>query len=344
MIRTAPAPTTAPREEFWDRQLGYVHAFVTIMMALTLGLAMHQFVGYRLFQVLPASAIGIAALLPLLVLGVLARNNPGNRWIRWITGIPFAMMTTGAVGLIALAGGIVPGSAWSQFGLESLWQSWPFQIVSYLLVANLVGSSGRRSRPLTYTNIVYLTSHLGLALALMGGAYGSLSLERRTMVLFQGMPTSLATNLEGHEANMPFKLELRKFHMDQFAPNFILATLDETQPEGMRQVAGSQLAKVGMKEVVGSASVEVLQFLPRAEFTGKEWKAVEWPTAGPAAEILVKTKSGKEFRGWVASGSVDSSAQYLAIAEDAAILMNQPRPKAFKSDLLVDGKPVQVGV
>lgn len=347
MIRAGssmPAPS-ASAVGFWDQQLGYAHAFLTVVTALTVGMGFHVWVGYTVLEVIPSAVIGSIALAPLLSLAILARSHPGQRLVKWLTGIPFAMVSSGAVGLLALVGGIVPASTLAQrFGVESLWASWPFLFASFLMMLNLVGSCGRRALPLTYTNVVYLMSHLGLAIALIGGGYSAMTMERRTMVLFKEDSTQVAYDRNDREYKAPFAARLKEFRMDTFAPTLTVARMDAASPDGLKQTSSSFLLKKGVTEKVAGHTLTVEEFYAHAAYDGLHWREIPWKTAAPAAKIKVTRPDGSQTSGWVSCGSPDTIPAYLQLSEDSAVLMNQPRPKKFESDVTLDGKTFTVGV
>lgn len=340
-----PAATAAAKPAFWEGSLGYAQAFVTVVTTMAVGLAFHAWVGYRWIGMLPIWVIAVAGLTPVLGLMVAARLHPGQRIIKWLTGIPFAVTTCTANGLLALAGGIVPASVWAErFGLASYWGSWPFLMVGYLMLLSLVGSCGRRLWPLTYTNFLYQINHLGLAIALIGGAYSGLTLERKRMVLFKGMPASTMVDERNREFQAPFEVELREFRMDTFNPTLTLATIDKKSADGLKQSAGALLLKKGITEKIEGHTITVEKFYKHAAFDGLHWREVPWKSAAPAAYLKVMTPDGKEKSGWICSGSPETPPAYLMLRDEQAILMNPPRPKKFESDLRIKGKDYRVGV
>jgi len=217
-------------------------------------------------------------------------------------------------------------------------------MVGYLMTMNLVGSCGRRFWPLTYTNCVYQVNHLGLAIALIGGAYSGLTLDRKRMVLFKGMPSALMVDENNHEFKAPFEVELREFSMDVFNPTLTVAEIDKKSPDGLKQSAGSLLLKQGVTEKVAGHTITVEKFFKHAAYDGLHWREVPWKTAAPAAFLKVRTPDGKEKSGWICSGSPETAPSYLMLREELAILMNPPRPKKFESDLRIAGKDYRAGV
>lgn len=319
---------TDTRVGFWQRPLGYPHAFASGAMALAVGLAFHFFVGYHQLPVLFA-AIGAIGLVCALFAGRVFRTNV---FVHWLTGIPFAVVSTASVSALALVGGVVPESViQSKFGAPSIWASWPFLFVCYLMMVNLVGSAGKRCWPLNYTNFVYVSTHAGLAIALGGGAFSSLSLERWAVVMHEGVPTSVAQNSTGVEVKLPFKLTLREFALESFPPVLAFATLDDASPDGMSVKPGSNFIRQGMAETIEGIQVEILRYFPRAVLDGNIWHQVEWKSAAPAALVRAKLKDGTIKEGWVSCGSSESSGALLAISERSAIVMPDSRPKKFRS-------------
>lgn len=317
------------RVGFWDGSLGYSQATVSVLMSLVIGGVLHVFVGYA-SQPTGMAVLAGTSLFVMLVFGRVSRTN---RVIHWLTGIPFAVTATAAVGFLALLGGILPQSLLSaKFGVPSMFGSWPFLILLWLMLLNLVGSVGKRSWPLNYTNIVYLSSHAGLAIAIIGGGVSALTLERLTLVLFEGVPSSTAQNASGEDVKLPFSATLREFQLETFPPTLAWAQADESKESGLRIVPGEMFIKPGGSETLNGVSITVEKYLPRAVQTGDQWREVPWKTAAPAAFVRAKTQDGKLHEGWVSCGSIETSGALLSLNERTAIVMPEPRPKKFRSD------------
>lgn len=306
-------------------------------MTLAIGVGFHFLIGYRS---LPLPLVGLvgAALVFMLIAGRIYRTQ---RVIHWMTGIPFAVVTTATVAGLALIGGIVPKeSLQTILGVPSVWSSWPFLLSMVLMLLNLVGSVGKRSWPLNYTNIVYLASHAGLAIALIGGAASALTIQRRTLVLFEGVPTSKAQVADGSESTLPFEVTLRKFVLESYPPTLALATADEKAHDGLDIVPGTRFLDTAKHEALGSYRIEVLKYLPRAVLAGETWREVPWATGAPAALIRVSSRDSKPVEGWVSCGSVESSGALLAVSDKTAIVMPEPRPRRFRSEVDIHGKDI----
>lgn len=322
------------REAFWEGQLGYPQATVVVLTLFALGLALHAFIGYSLpVHLNPVCWLAGLAVPVSLVLGRLGRKH---RIIHWLTGIPVAVVVTTAVGVLTIVGGVIPSSVLSQrIGLPTIWTSWPFILLVDLLMVNLVGSVGKRMFPLTYKNLVYVTTHAGLAIAIGGGAMSSLFLTRDVMVLFGGQSTNEVHRPDGSVAKLPFSVELKEFHLKTYPPVLAVATLDPAASGGMTVTPGEHFVKEGASFTVDKNRVKVLDYLPSAVYAGETFKSAPWKTAAPAAKLRLETPAGRVAEGWVSCGSVDTPQEHLKISGDAAIVMPDPRPKEFRSDIVV---------
>lgn len=320
---------------FWDGTLGYSHAVVAVCMTFLVGLALHATIGYRVPFAQQPLAWLLAALVPVsLVMGRLARKN---RVMHWVTGIPVAVVVTTAIGILALIGGVVPASTIQErFHAESMWSCWPFLLLMELMVINLVGSVGKRCVPFTYVNFIFVTTHAGLAISIIGGAVSALLLERNVVVLFPGVPESKSMRSDGSYTALPFSIELKNFDLDSFPPILAVAALNPKAEGGVDLKQGEDLVKQGHTQKLHEYSVKTEAFLPKAIFTSKGWEAAAWKTAAPAAKLKVTLPDGTEKSGWVSCGSIDAPQMHLEVAEHVAIVMLDPRPKAFTSQVRIN--------
>jgi hypothetical protein len=325
----------APQVAFWEGALGYPHAILVALTAIALGGFFHRYVGYELMPAPLTFIFGSVAG----TCGVwyVARRFRTDRVVGWLCGIPFAVVVTSLAVLLSMVGGYMSQERFHElFGVPTMFGTWPFIFIVILLQLNLIGSTARRAWPLTRSNAQYLLMHGGLALSLFGGAYGAVGLERTLAVCFYGMATDVAYHRDGSEVKMPFELTLSEFKMERFPPVLALATLDESAKDGMAITAGSNFVADGMRETIGSYRLRVEQFLPRSAMLGDRYVEYLEKTSAPAALVVLEDAQGKEVkRGWVSSGGLESPGSLLAVDEGSAIVMPEPRPKKFRSELTI---------
>lgn len=321
---------------FWEGKLGYAHAWLVVTTALAMGLGLHLLTGPA-----PSHPIMLAVFgLPLVAAAVFVRVKRLTEPALWLAGIPLAVTSTAAALLFALVAGVVPSTFWQKLGMTSPWSSWPFLMVSMVVAVNLTAGVAKRAWPLTKQNVLFLMSHFGLLVCMAGGALSSLFIEKCRIAIFPEVSLNKAQTEDGGEVELPFSLRLKEFHMENFPPNLAVAvSVDDIK-------AGSHYAEKGMKESIRGWDLEVLEHIPQAVFDGKSYKALPWKTAAPASKVRV-SKGGKvHAEGWVTNGSVDVPATLLPISENEVVVMTQPKPKRFRSDVVLteNGRDREMGV
>ncbi|MCU0316420.1 MAG: cytochrome c biogenesis protein ResB [Fimbriimonadaceae bacterium] len=331
---TLAEPKQQVKEGFWQGTLGYPQAVVLTFFLFALGMALHILVGYNLPYTMNPVAWLMAFVVPAsLVAGRIGRKN---QVIHWLTGIPVAVSSTVAVGLLSLVGGVVPLSVLqTSFKVESVWVSWPFVLMVDLMLVNLVGSIGKRCWPLTAVNVRYLANHAGLAIAIIGGAASALFLQREVMVLFPGRPSSVSIAKDGTESRLPFEIELTEFTLNSFPPTLALAKLDPSASDGFTLTPSEDFLASGVNTSLDGYKISVDKYYEKAVYGANGWTQAPWKTAAPAALITVTAPDGRKSSGWVSSGAIDAPQEHLKVNDTVAIVMPTPRPKEFRSDIIV---------
>lgn len=310
--------------------MGYPHAVVAILSLGTIGLALHRATGP-----VPGSlaTLGILAVVPLAA-AIYARRRSADRMARWLSGVPFAVTATVAMLALALVGGWAPSESFRRVGLPSLWASWPFALVGLAVTTNLTASVARRCVPLTYRNILFLCSHLGLLTVIVGGALSGVLLDRRVLTLQEGRPGRVAVGEDGSERVLPFSATLRSFTLESFPPILAYVRLVPGK-EDPEVEPGSALLRSGTTEAIGPVRIRVLDYLDKAVAVDGEWRAIPWKTAVPAARVRVSGTFGIK-EGWVSCGGLESDRAILRLGENEAIVMPPPNPKKYRSRLDIE--------
>jgi hypothetical protein len=321
---------------FWSGPLGYPQAALTALAALAVGVWFHLQVGYRV----PVDAgiawpMGLAFLLGTAAAGRVWRDR---RTMRWISGVPFALCALAVVGLLSLVGAVVPSSTLeARFGVDSVFTSWPFRTSLALVLLNLIAVTARRCWPLNATNAWFTLCHLGLITAILGGWMGAATLDQATLTLYQGRPERVAERADGTPLRLPFDVMLRRFDLEQFPPVLGIGEIDPKAEGGIRFLPGDRLAAEGVRDKLVGIEVEVKRYLPRAALVGDTWHAATLDTCAPAALVVARDASGKQVaEGWVSCGSIDTPRLALTLTEKRAVMMAAPRPKEFRSSIVVD--------
>ncbi len=305
--------------------LSYRHAWTLALAVLAAGVGLHLATGP-----VPRSLVSLSLLwAPALGAAFWSAIKPESASARFLGGAPLAVASTTIALVLVLPGAIWPTDAFSRFGVASVWESWPFGLCAVLVATNLAASCARRARPLTWRNATYLASHAGLLVVLAGGGLSSVLLDRRQMVLTEGVPNNLARAADGSVQMLPFEATLREFQLETFPPTLVLAKYDpETKTAQATPVGG--FVEQGMRATVEGVSLEVLEFVPKAVAVEGEWRAMPWKSAAPAARIRA-TRGEQTLEGWVSCGGLESAQAGLELDDTTAILMPPPNARRYRS-------------
>lgn len=289
-----------------------------------------------------------------------------NSWVRFLSGTPFAISSLALTSLAALCGTLVfqnpgpeeiakLGTTWTllqRLGLTDLYRSPWFGALVVSLVLCLVLAAGRRSREMNGRALVFLLTHGGLALTLAGGLYGNLTAQVGHLEVEEGTDSKLVRLDQGSTVQLPSAVHLERFQVEPFPLEVCLAEWrgDNLIPKSSGRALPS--LEAGKSVTLGGWTVRCETVLPNAE---AEWNKVSDPqqTMNPPVEVtwktseslsshpmgaakLVATKDDLVRKGWVVSGPEGSAT--LSLEGNQVLMVLPPQPKAFRSELVLDGK------
>lgn len=286
---TEPA-VTQERTSQASREWGYSEA-IAILTGLTVGFMTLQVV--QPIQVEPIGTAKAAALVfnPLLLAFLAGSLLPKQRWVRFLSGIPFAITALAFTAVGALAGTLIlqnpsPADAvrlgralpaLQGFGLTDVFHSaWFTAQVGALLICTVM-AAGRRVFPISFKNLVFLTTHIGTALVLAGGILGNLSSLAGNLVLQEGASNGRIELERGGMVDLPAPIHLKSFHVDPFP---LEATLARVQGDAIEPQKG------------GKALPDLH---PGSEFTLEGWKITcdrAYPSARQMEDSLAEDPNG----------------------------------------------------
>lgn len=350
LIKTRPAepeprPTRLAEPGFWAGPLGYPQAVLVVCAAFVVGLFYQWKMPHGVnVSAQTAYAVGIG--------GVALEAFCVLRWrkapfVTWLTGVPLAIVSIVAVALVASLGGIVTSETLAKrFGMTSVYSSWPFAMVMLVMLVNLFGVSVKRLYPLNWRNLCFTLNHLGLTIAILGGAMSAAGLQRARMMIVPGEANATAEMEDGGKLALPFKATLKEFALDNFPPVLMVVNMNKKDEHGHEDVTPGQfLLKPGMKEKVEGVTVTVHEYLPAAAQMGNDWRAFPGlKGAAPAARVTVTDKAGARTEGWISSGGVVSMSGHMIPIQPAAVFAGKemavtlaaPRPKEFRSEVIIE--------
>lgn len=319
---------------FWQRTWSHPHALVVGGSALAGAFALQGLHPHLALDLPGAPWNWLLTTLPAALALAAGLLLPAAPAVRFLGGGPLAI-----VSLVGLALGCWPiavfpvgvdAPAWlAAIGLGDPLRSLPFALALLAVVVNLAAALGRRLVAAeTHTpveRVRFAILHLGLLVAIVGGAAGHAGLVRARFQLMQGAPPGAAARCEdGRVITLPFALRLERFALERFPPMLVVAEADG----GLYR--GEALVGPGVEETLRGLHVRVLEWLPSAAVPLDHPVPFADPAANPAARVAVEDASGARLaEGWLHPPSVMGGALSLALPGGRSLHLEAPRPRRF---------------
>lgn len=314
------------------REWGYPEAIATLT-GLTIGFMTLQAVQPVQVEILGTAKAAAIVFNPLLLALLAGSLLSKHRWVRFISGVPFAITALAFTAVGALAGTLIlqnPTPADAQklgtalpllrsFGLTDVFHSlWFTAQVGALLICTTM-AAGRRVFPFSFKNLVFLTTHVGTALVLAGGLLGNLSSMAGNLVLQAGQSSGVVELERGGILELPTPILLRSFHVDPFPLEATLATIqgDSIHP----QKGGKALPDIhaGSRFTLNGWQITCESAFPSAR---RNEESLTETSNGPlvAMDLQVRTPHSRQPIQLV------SSARNIPILEDGETALIEVKP------------------
>jgi cytochrome c biogenesis factor len=205
---------------FWSGDLGYRQAAAAAagVVAAGWGLQFARGGGAIIPPSWPSNAVFLALFLGWLAL--LSRSE--GRLVAWLGGVPFALVSMLGVGLLGVAGGVIPQAPaqspeWARaLGLDHVFSGAPFAVALLLLLTNLGLATRRRMRQHGPKAWFFSLNHAGLWIVIASAMLGSGDMIRARMILVEGQAEAMVVDAAGRQGYLPFGLFLQRFYVEQY--------------------------------------------------------------------------------------------------------------------------------
>ncbi|MDR2678224.1 MAG: cytochrome c biogenesis protein ResB [Zoogloeaceae bacterium] len=332
--------------DLWQFPWGYPESALFVEAIVFTGFLLQFAVGPFDFALLraPANFIALALLAVLIFLGVRFQDAP---IARWIAGIPLAVMLTVALLLLGLCMEFTPQLArlppqaddlGSQLGLRMMTSSWPFVLLYGLLLITLGIATGKRLRHFSRRDFAFLCNHLGLWVLLASSGLGAADILRAVMEVREGETEWRARDGKtGKMLELPIAITLRDFVMEEYPPKLAIVDRETSQPQPEGRPDFYQIDPKHPQGRIGGWAITLNRYLHEAVRVNEEFRPSPMQESTPAAAITAhRLASGETRTGWVSSGGkVPFFASPLILDEGHALVMTEPEPKRFASDITI---------
>ena len=212
----------------WQYPWRYREGFVLALSLFIVGVGLEFILtGFRL--PLPPSPISLYLCLSLFfsscIFYFLTKKHPIGQWLgstpAALSSIAYMLFMVIIMGLF-LQDGSQAKNIFAKLGFHDITRSWPFFLSYLYLVLTLSFVTLKRTFPLKKKNISFMVTHWGLWLILLTAGSGSGDIRRWQMRVDEGHVTLQAKDEKGQLHDMPFKIFLEDFQIDEYYPKMTI--------------------------------------------------------------------------------------------------------------------------
>jgi hypothetical protein len=332
------------KRKTWDHPWRYRESFLVVLELIFLGLIFQVLSGGRGAPLLrwPVNmGVGLGLALLLLAIYLRFRSRP---LVRWLSSVPAAISAISFFALVVLLLGFIPqgGPHANRYlellGLTSVKNSWLMMVSGMYFLTTLGFVVMRRAIPLKRKNLGFLLNHVGLWITIAAGYLGSGDLVRVNLTVLEDHASmNQAVDQRTQQVvTLPFAVRLIDFDIDLYNPK--LAIMDGRNGELVLEKGKSlPVIEEGLKTDLLDWTIEVLAFEPAALRSEGAYFMADSMGSAPAALVRATNRfTGVVKEGWISSGSFRVRHQHLALDGHNFLLMTQPEPRKFSSDIVIE--------
>lgn len=294
--------------------------------------------------------VGIAAFLVLiLVLSVFARKTA---LFKWLSGIPFCVSLIVALLFFGLIMGLTPQLArpdphshniFSDLGFTTVTSSWPFVLLYTMTILSLGLVIVRRLLVFRKGDLAFYCNHIGLWILLVSAGLGASDMQRFVMHVSEGEMEWRVYNPRGEVLELPIAIRLKDFSMEEYPPKLVIINRETGKPQPEGKPWYFQIDEKEPSGKLGEWEITLEEYLHEAVRNADGYIASPMPASTPAARVTAKNmRTGEVKTGWVCGGgAIPAFFSGVTLSDTLTMVMTQPEPKRFVSDILVVTKEGQ---
>ena len=265
----------------------------------------------------------------------------GHQIVKWLSGKYAAVSIISIFSLLILLIGFVPqntnivNTTIGRLGLNNLTSSWTFFIIliCFLFVLGLVIL--KKLTPLKKKNTGFLLNHTGLWIIVFAAGLGNGDLQRLVMETKIDNTVWRAFDRNNKMYEMPLAIKLLKFNIESYNPKIAVINKHTGEITGKNSKNISTIEKGKQIEFPG-IKITINEFYKDSYLFGNSYKSGDYTGAAPSALISVaNTNSRDTTERWITCGSYILKPQSLPLDENHLLVMLQPEPRRFSSEIQV---------
>ncbi|MDH6342542.1 hypothetical protein M2480_001164 [Parabacteroides sp. PFB2-12] len=331
----------ATNRKIWQMPWGYKESLIITCGIVMVGFLLQLTTGSFNFYLLAAPVnlwVGIA----LVALSAASLWIGKSRFMKWFTGVPFAVSLISALLILCLIMGLTPQVAttghpttlFSRLGFDNMTHSWAFVFIYFTILLSLGSLIARRLYRFRWKDYGFYLNHIGLWLVLFASGLGYADMARYVMYVREGEVEWRVYDEHNQVKELPIGIKLNDFDMEEYPPQLTVIDRQSGEPQ---PVDNPDYYQIDLKSPAGRLNgweIEVKEYIHQAvRSSDSTYREVPMPGATPAVKIRAVNPLGEERSGWVCGGNQAQLYMTLALDEQQCVVMTQPEPKRFTSDI-----------
>lgn len=333
------------KRHIWQYPWRYTESILIVLGLIVVGFGLQSISGKFNFTAMgnPVNLIIGILIIVFLVLSVLARNS---HFYRWFTGIPFSVSLIGGLLVLSIVMGLIPQmqkpdphahDIWSESGLRQVTSCWAFVLLYFVTLLSLGALIVKRLIRFDRRNYAFYLNHIGLWILLFASGLGAADLKRYVMYVYKGETEWRVYNDTGDVLELPIAIQLNDFIMEEYPPKLTVINRQTGEPQPINKPRYFQIDENCPVGDLDRWSIHLEKYIHQAvRNSDSTYTEVPMPGSTPAAFVTVKDKqTGVAKKGWVCGGNLSQLYMVLPLNEEYSLVMTQPEPKRFISDINV---------
>lgn len=346
---------TDNKKKMWQFPWRYRESIAIVVGVVIIGFMLQYLLGKFNFLLFasPVNLIIGGCILLFLLLFSFARKNPVYQWL---SGVPFAVSLIGGLLILGLVMGLTPQmlkldphdhNLFTKLGFKQVTSSWPFVLVYFFTLLSLGALITRRLIAFNIRDYAFYFNHIGLWILLFAAGLGASDMRRYVMHVQEGTVEWRVYNDNDDILELPIAIQLNDFVMEEYPPKLTIIDrkTGDAQPTGSKP----DYFQIDEKRPEGKLwkwDIKVEEYIHEAiRNSDSTYQYMPMPGSSPAAKIqITDKKTNKSLEGWVCGGNMSQLYMVLPIDSQYCVVMAQPEPKRFMSDIVVvsqDGEEAQ---
>lgn len=321
---------------FWMFPWKYKQSFVIIFVFIFVGFALEFFTKGTIKAL--SFPVNIYTLLSVIIISLVLYFTTKNTAIwQWLKSPFLAIATISSLLFLIILMGSFPQNELSSIGIVNILSlnniafSYPFLFVLLFFLTNLLFVILYKFSSFSLKNILFALNHIGIYITTVALIFSVGDIQKHTLRIDKDNYLYTINKIE-----LPFALRLIDFQLDLFAPK--IAIVDNTKDEIL--TGNANIISVDSDSTIffNNNRIKVLKWLPKSVKQAGEYYFVNDVGYTQSALIEIADENNLITTKWVSCGSFVYPSEQASIDSNYTIVMLDPEPKSFKSEILVHYK------